>query len=134
MLNAVQNANIASKVCAFHDRESESSSKSEFANKPLQIPALLYLATQGGAAVCDLERQIGSFAPGKSFDALLVSVREETGNSGIWGLTEATTSVHPTPDKELEGRLERFLFCGDDRNIERVYVQGRFIGGRTFRA
>lgn len=133
MLNAVQNASVASKVCAFHKRDSESSSKSEFANKPLQIPALLYLATLGGAAVCDLERQIGSFAPGKSFDALLVSVREETGNSGIWGLTEAT-GARPTPDKELEGWLERFLFCGDDRNIERVYVQGRFIGGRTFHA
>jgi guanine deaminase len=132
MLNAVQNASVASKVCAFHDRDPESSSKSEFANKPLQIPALLYLATLGGAAVCDLERQIGSFAPGKNFDALLVSVREETGNSGIWGLTEPT-STSPTPDKELEGWLERFLFCGDDRNIERVYVQGRFIGGRTFR-
>ncbi|KIM48734.1 hypothetical protein M413DRAFT_437911 [Hebeloma cylindrosporum] len=131
MLNAVQNASVASKVCAFHGRDSEPSSKSVFASKPLQISALLYLATLGGAAVCDLERQIGSFSPGKSFDALLVSVREETGNSGIWGLTEPPTTTL-TPDKELEGWLERFLFCGDDRNIERVYVQGRFIGGRTF--
>jgi len=132
MLNAVQNASVASKVCAFHERDSELSSSSEFANKPLQLPALLYLATLGGAAVCDLESQIGSFVPGKSFDALVVSVREETGNSGIWGLSEATTT-HRTPDKELEGWLERFLFCGDDRNIERVYVQGRFIGGQAFR-
>jgi len=30
--------------------------------------------------------------------------------------------------------LECFLHGGDDRNIERVYVQGRFVGGRAFRA
>lgn len=37
-------------------------------------------------------------------------------------------------DKEvLEGMLERFLFCGDDRNIRRVYVRGRLIGGKEFR-
>ena len=32
----------------------------------------------------------------------------------------------------MDGWLERFLHCGDDRNIERVYVQGRFVGGRSF--
>jgi guanine deaminase len=30
--------------------------------------------------------------------------------------------------------LERFFFCGDDRNIRRVYVQGRLIGGKDFEA
>ena len=34
--------------------------------------------------------------------------------------------------EELEGMLERFLFCGDDRNIRRVYVQGRLVGGKEF--
>jgi len=128
MLNAVQNASVASKVCAVHARDSKPSSTSEFANKPFQLSTLLYLATLGGAAVCNLEHQVGSFAPGKSFDALLVNVRE----SGLWGLPEAT-ATNRKPDEELESWLERFLFCGDDRNIERVYVQGRFIGGRTFR-
>lgn len=31
--------------------------------------------------------------------------------------------------EELEAMLERLLFCGDDRNLRRVYVQGDWIGG-----
>ena len=36
--------------------------------------------------------------------------------------------------KIVNGWLEGFLHGGDDRNIEKVFVQGRFVGGRTFRA
>lgn len=78
---------------------------------------------------------MGSIAAGKSFDALIVNVRDEAGNPIIWGLGD-TTSAHLAIENKkilLEGWLERFLFCGDDRNIERVYVQGAFVGGRTFR-
>jgi guanine deaminase len=28
--------------------------------------------------------------------------------------------------------LEQFFFTGDDRNISRVYVQGKLIGGTSF--
>ena len=42
--------------------------------------------------------------------------------------------VLETKQEILNGWLERFLYGGDDRNIERVYVQGRFVGGRTFHA
>jgi len=31
--------------------------------------------------------------------------------------------------EELDAMLERLLFCGDDRNLRRVYVQGQWIGG-----
>lgn len=31
--------------------------------------------------------------------------------------------------EELDAMLERLLFCGDDRNLRRVYVQGHWIGG-----
>ena len=84
----------------------------------------------------------------KSFDALLVNVGEDNPNPGLWGEIGSTVPCHGTasdgaarPETWLEERkeivdgwLERFLHCGDDRNIERVYVQGRFVGGRTFRA
>jgi guanine deaminase len=86
---------------------------------------LLYLATVGGAQVCCLADHTGNFAPGKSFDALLVNVRQGHGNPGLWGVNEAGK-------EELEALLERFLFCGDDRNIKRVYVQGRMIGGTDY--
>ena len=35
--------------------------------------------------------------------------------------------------EELDVMLERLLFCGDDRNLRRVYVQGRWIGGTECR-
>lgn len=115
---------------------------SGFANRQLPIQTLFYLATLGGARVCNLADRVGSFSPGKSFDALVVSVRDETGAIGVWGRNAAHES-NPNVDREqpeerrkheekVEENLERFLFCGDDRNILSVYVQGRLVGGRSF--
>ncbi|OAX41989.1 Metallo-dependent hydrolase [Rhizopogon vinicolor AM-OR11-026] len=107
-----------------------------FTNERLSIAALLYLATLGGAHVCCLQDRIGSFAEKKAFDALLVSVRDETGNPGVWGynitrdLTDGVTAQ--SADKSMVEWLERFLFCGDDRNIRRVIVQGKMIGGQEY--
>lgn len=115
---------------------------SGFANRQLPIQTLFYLATLGGARVCNLVDRTGSFSPGQSFDALVVSVRDETGAIGVWG-KDAAYENNPNEEKgqeerrkheeeKLEENLERFLFGGDDRNILRVYVQGRLVGGRLF--
>ena len=80
--------------------------------------------------MCDIDKQVGSFAPGKSFDALVVNVCDNAGNPGLWSIDVGhPESTEPT----LDALLERFLFCGDDRNIFRVYVQGRLVGGKAFR-
>ena len=89
---------------------------------------------------------------GKSFDALLVNVGENSSNPALWGMNVLATTRHGIDDaaagatepevglsveekkKIVNGWLECFLHGGDDRNIERVYVQGRFVGGRSFRA
>ena len=137
ILNAIQNASVASKVCAFqHHGHATASSPETFANKPLTVATLLYLATLGGAAVCDLDKQIGSFSPRKSFDAIFVNVTNAAGNPALWGMVNGTPLPHSTKERKvlLEGWLERFFFCGDDRNIDKVYVQGQFIGGRKFHA
>jgi len=118
---------------------------SQFANRPFSIATLLYLATAGGAAVCGIQERVGSFGSGKSFDALLVNVGGDSSNPTLWGMNVLTTSrpnsVTVDADIGLEEKqkivnswLECFLHGGDDRNIEKVYVQGRFVGGRTFRA
>jgi guanine deaminase len=103
---------------------------STYAGRQFSLATLLYLATLGGAQVCGLEDRIGSFSPGKAFDALLVSVRSDTGNPALWG-TDLDQALHVehAKNEELQMWLERFLFTGDDRNIRRVYVQGRWIGG-----
>ena len=154
MLNAIQSASIASKVVALehppHTSHSHSHTKpgGGFAFQQLRLPTLLYLATLGGAEVCDMQARVGSLAPGKAFDALVVSIRSDAGNPAVWGAdldeelgVRGSGGEHgdeggrgKTDVEELEGMLERFLFCGDDRNVRRVYVQGKLIGGKEFRA
>ncbi len=101
-----------------------------FTNKQLPIPSLLFLATQGSADVCNLSHRIGSFKRGKAFDALIVSLRPDSGNLNVWG-TE-TGSIGVSEKIGLERSLEQFLFCGDDRNISKVYVQGQLVGGKHY--
>ncbi|KAF7974821.1 hypothetical protein HWV62_11175 [Athelia sp. TMB] len=136
ILTAIQHASIAAKVKSFAPSPTprQSIHQIPFADKQLSIPTLFYLATMGGAEVCCLEDRIGSFAVGKSFDALIVNVSESAGNPALWSGLDEDENVTGSKDatKMLESMLERFLFCGDDRNIQRVYVQGRFIGGTSF--
>ncbi|KAH7889632.1 hypothetical protein F5I97DRAFT_1934499 [Phlebopus sp. FC_14] len=118
--------------------QAEPGKEGRFTNKRLRAATLLYLATMGGAEVCCLQDRIGSFEKGKAFDALVVSVRDETGNPAIWGYNP-TRDLGEGQDAQdvdlpLNQWLERFLFCGDDRNIRRVIVQGTVIGGQEFRA
>lgn len=152
ILTEIQHASIASKVlaiqagdkkCKCSGGHSESSGEDDtkqpgqFTNQKLTIAALLYLATLGGAGVCCLQDRIGSFEKQKAFDALLVSVHDDRGNPALWGynpdrdLTLGVTA-QSADKKSLTEWLERFLFCGDDRNIKKVIVQGRTIGGRDY--
>jgi len=127
-------ASSTSKIVAIQSTEKED--KGKFANKMLDSAALLYLATLGGADVCSLKHRIGSFERGKAFDALLVSIRDDTGNPAVWGynpdrrLTEGP-DAHIT-EELLKVWLQRFFYSGDDRNIRQVFVQGAFIGGQEF--
>ncbi|KAF8602173.1 guanine deaminase [Ceratobasidium sp. AG-I] len=131
ILSAVRDAGIASKTIAmFGPPPSAScngtkSSTPPLANRTLPLPALLHLSTLGGAQLCNLSSQIGSIEPGKEFDAIWVSVRSDVGtpNPGVWANTE---------DEKRDGlaaMLEKFFFCGDDRNVRRVWVRGRLVGG-----
>jgi guanine deaminase len=131
ILTVIQHASMASKIVAIQSRQPPNNhTKPKFAGRQLSIATLFYLATLGGAEVCDIDKQVGSFAAGKSFDALVVNTRDDAGNPGLWGAdTESSEVMKPA----LDALLERFLFCGDDRNIARVYVQGKLVGGRALR-
>lgn len=108
-----------------------SHNEGKFTNKRLGVATLLYLATKGGAEVCCLQDRIGSFEPGKAFDALVVNIRNESGNPSMWNydLEQDTNS-----ESGIRQWLERFLFCGDSRNIKKVIVQGTVIGGQEHQA
>ena len=122
ILTEIRHASIASKVRPMMDAiANKPISSSTFTSaRGLSVATLLYLATLGGASLCNLENDIGSFAPGKQFDALYVSLREG-GNPAVW--------FEEDKDESLEQQLERFLFGGDNRNIRKVWVSGRLVGG-----
>jgi len=154
ILNTIRDASTASKIVAMsnllspvpqetinstEEVDKKLTSPSEcalvtcFANQQLPIETLFYLATLGGAQVCNLYERTGSFSPGKSFDALLVDVTGDKGALGLWGMDAQSIGGSDSRRKKLEENLERFLFCGDDRHILKVFVQGRCVGGKLFR-
>ncbi|KAI6022728.1 hypothetical protein EDC04DRAFT_2869678 [Pisolithus marmoratus] len=127
LLYAIQMASSTSKMVAILPNEG---------GKKFDTAMLLYLATLGGAEVCCLQDRVGSFKKGKAFDALLVSVRDDSGNPAIWGYNPGRDLVEgdcpESAEEMLKEWLERFFFCGDSRNIRRVIVQGAVIGGQEF--
>lgn len=148
ILATIQHASFAAKAVAF---ASPPGGPDSFASKPLRIATLFWLATLGGAEVCNLQHKIGSLEVGKSFDAIVVDIRNMPShhhtsprNPNLWGtgddeelgldirrgeIDDGDVDEEERLKEELNAMLERFMFCGDDRNLRRVYVQGRWIGG-----
>ncbi|KAF9209400.1 hypothetical protein BGZ49_004705 [Haplosporangium sp. Z 27] len=83
--------------------------------KSLSIPELFYLATMGGARVMELSDKIGNFEVGKEFDAILVNTAVARSPLDIF--------THDT----IQTKFEKYLFVGDDRNNEKIFVQGREV-------
>ncbi|KAK5123130.1 hypothetical protein LTR85_003328 [Meristemomyces frigidus] len=108
ILDAMRQAIITSNARQTHSDGKE---------KTLSVTEVFHLATLGGAKVCCLDDKIGSFAVGKDFDALRISMLPETG--GASSMVEDEDGV--------EVMFEKFVMTGDDRNIASVYVRGRSV-------
>lgn len=93
---------------------------------PLNIEQLIYLATIGGAQVCDVDKIVGDFTVGKEFDAVVVDL-----GSGVdeQGNNVDDNGLDFFPDDSLLQRLEKFVFSGSEQSIKEVYVRGRMVGG-----
>eukprot|EP01034_Spumella_vulgaris_P021277 gene21277-27300_t len=80
--------------------------------KPLNYSEAFHLATMGGAEVLGMADVVGNFLVGKKLDCLVVNV--DIANS-------------PIDTFEGEGPMDhfqKFLFLGDDRNVQHVFVDG----------
>ncbi|CAE6444620.1 unnamed protein product [Rhizoctonia solani] len=142
ILTAVRDAGFASKVIGMTAvgslpspyAESPYADSDKLADKTLPLSALLHLSTLGGAQLCNLEQMVGSIEVGKEFDALWVNVRPDAGNPGIWANLEKEVKSGEGEEKgmppdTLEALLEKFFFCGDDRNVRKVWVKGQLVSG-----
>lgn len=76
--------------------------------RPLNPSEAFYLGTKGGGAFFG---NVGSFEFGYKADFLII-------NDSLIGATK---------DLSLEERIQRFMYCGDDRTIQSRYVNGNRI-------
>jgi guanine deaminase len=104
MLDAIRSALCASKVVHLQDASSA----------PLTLPEAFYLATVGSAAVLSLDA-VGRFEPDFLFDALLIDLEAPGTLLDFYDASDAY------------GMFEKFLMCGDDRNVISVYVGGQRV-------
>ena len=74
----------------------------------LTMPEAFYMGTKGGG---EFFGKVGSFESGYSLDALVID-DENLGDRDF---------------RSIEERLQRFIYCGDDRNITKRYVAGKLL-------
>lgn len=76
--------------------------------KPLTIEEVFYMATKGGG---EFFGNVGSFEPGYEFDAVVL---------------DDSRLKHPQ-NLSVKERLERMIYCADDREVKAKYVKGVLI-------
>lgn len=83
------------------------------AKRSLSLAEAWWLATRGGGEVAGFD--VGNFEPGRRFDALHI----KPASPGMF-----VTEGEETKTAEL---FEKWIWTGDDRDIERVWVDGQLV-------
>lgn len=112
MLDAIRQAIVASTVTALRHKEGGSG---EAGPAPLSYKEALYLATMGSAQVLNMDKVVGSLEVGKKLDVLVVDVDSPGSAIDCFGR------------EDVEERVQKWLFLGDDRNLHAIYVDGRQV-------
>jgi guanine deaminase len=74
----------------------------------LTMAEAFYMGTKGGG---EFFGKVGSFEDGYSLDALVIDDK----------------NLGDRDSRSIEERLQRFIYCGDDRNITKRYVSGKLL-------
>ncbi|XP_044302549.1 guanine deaminase [Varanus komodoensis] len=105
MLDAIRKAIMVSNILNIN-KEDETA---------LTLKEAFRLATLGGSQALGLDTVTGNFEVGKEFDALLINTKASDSPFDVF--------ASDTP----EDLTQKFLYLGDDRNIEEVYVAGKLV-------
>jgi len=81
---------------------------------PLNYKEAFHLATLGGSQVLSIDNKIGNFMVGKEFDALVIDLFAKDSPLDVF-------------DEDFENLFEKFIFLGDDRNIQQIFVKGQRV-------
>lgn len=104
----------------------------------LSVEEALYLATRGGAKVCNLEHRIGGFEVGMDWDAQMIGLDvvgsdhaagEGEGVNGKMDFLE-TGIVDVFGHESWDDNVNKWVYGGDDRNTLAVWVKGRLVHSR----
>ena len=129
MFNSIRNTLIATASASTDHIRNETDATED--TVPITIDEAFYIATVGGAEALNIESKVGNFVEGKSFDALIIDVDVKEGSIDSFNdlYSDVFTSVpaHEMEEKKLKENFSRFIFNGDDRNISKVFVQGRDV-------
>ena len=136
MMDAMKHAILASKALGMHGDPTRPT------YEPLSVGEAFFLATIGSASICGIDDRIGNFVVGKEFDALLVDMEQlhqqlqlpyhDMGRKHhADALHNAAAHAHNNIDlwqhDDLKSAFEKFIYLGDDRNINKIWVQGRLV-------
>jgi guanine deaminase len=102
--------------------------KEEGDTEKLSIEEVLYLATRGGAKVVGLQDKVGAFEVGMEWDAQHVALNEVTEDGILPEEDEGMVDVFGW--ETWEEKVAKWLFNGDDRNTQAVWVKGRLVHER----
>ncbi|CAM9300134.1 unnamed protein product, partial [Ectocarpus fasciculatus] len=116
MLDCIRNVVTASRCMGFWYRNKR---ETKTTYKWLGTQEVFHLATQGGAEAVGMGDVFGNFLPGKKLDCLVVDLKAESGVTDVF-----------SDDVDVWNQLEKFIYVGDDRNIQAVIVDGKVVLGQ----
>ncbi|CCH41824.1 putative guanine deaminase [Wickerhamomyces ciferrii] len=91
----------------------------------LSVEDVLFLATLGGAKVVGLQDKLGSFIKGKKWDAQLVDLDSKGSPVDVFDWQTSPKSMNTSDDlTKFKNLVAKWVFNGDDRNTQKVWVNG----------
>jgi hypothetical protein len=101
----------------------------------LSVEEALYLATRGGAAVVDMDGELGGFEVGMFWDVQMIRLGPTTASAGTAAVSASTTGSGSETQSVVDifgweswtERVHKWVWSGDDRNVRRVWVRGALV-------
>lgn len=144
ILEAVRQTCLVSRLVGFSADsidENKAAAQSTAGRDKLSIEEALYLATRGGARLVNLDGPggIGGFDIGRSFDAQKIELGPNVGEPD-WITVNGECiesslnywSIDLFGHESWEEKIEKWVWRGDDRNVQCVWVGGRTVHAKPY--